>query len=94
MAHHQLDPIIHAPLRLAIISFLVSEGQSDFNELKEVTESTSGNLSVQLKKMQKAGYIDIKKGFKNNYQHTSVEITPTGLDAFEHYVTTINQFLK
>ncbi len=89
-----LNPILHSQLRLAIISFLVSRGKSDFNELKKLTASTSGNISVQLKKLEKAGYISITKGFLNNYQHTSIEITKAGIDAFEEYVNAIKQYLK
>ncbi|MEL6639031.1 MAG: transcriptional regulator [Bacteroidota bacterium] len=89
-----LNPLIHSPLRLAIISFLVTNGQSDFKELKEVTKATSGNLSVQLKKLEEASYLKITKGFLNNYQHTAVEITKTGVAAFEEYVEAMKQYLK
>lgn len=89
-----LNPILHSQLRLAIISYLISNGQSDFNELKEVTKATSGNISVQLKKLEKEKYITITKGFLNNYQRTSVEITKIGIDAFEEYVKAIGQYIK
>ncbi len=89
-----LNPILHSQLRLAIISFLVTNGKSDFNKIKEITKATSGNISVQLKKLAKAGYITISKGFLNNYQHTSIMITNTGIDAFEEYVKAIKQYLK
>ena len=89
-----LNPILHSQLRLAIISFLVTNGKSDFKEIKEITKATSGNISVQLKKLEKARYITINKGFLNNYQHTSIEITRTGIDAFEEYVDAIKQYLK
>lgn len=89
-----LNPILHSQLRLAIISYLISNGQSDFNELKEVTKATSGNISVQLKKLEKEKYITITKGFLNNYQRTSVEITKVGIDAFEEYVKSIGQYIK
>jgi len=89
-----LNPLLHSQLRLAIISYLVSNGNSDFNELKEITKATSGNLSVQLKKLEKVKYISIKKGFKNNYQHTSIEISKKGIDAFEEYVNAIKEYLK
>jgi DNA-binding MarR family transcriptional regulator len=92
--YKHLNPILHSQLRLAIVSFLVSNGKSDFNELKEITQSTSGNLSVQLKKLEKAKYIKITKGFLNNYQHTSIEITKTGIDAFEEYVESIKGYLQ
>ena len=90
----KLNPLLHSQLRLAIISYLVSNGKSDFNELKEITKATSGNISVQLKKLEKAKYITITKGFLNNYQHTSVEITDKGIDAFEEYVEAIKQYIK
>ncbi|TVZ27970.1 winged helix DNA-binding protein [Gillisia sp. Hel_I_86] len=89
-----LNPLLHSQLRLAIISYLVSNGKSDFNELKEITKATSGNISVQLKKLEKEKYITIAKGFLNNYQHTSIEITNTGIDAFEEYVNAIKQYIK
>lgn len=89
-----LNPILHSQLRLAIISYLISNGQSDFNELKEVTKATSGNISVQLKKLEKEKYITITKGFMNNYQRTSVEITKIGINAFEEYVKAIGEYIK
>ncbi|MCF6298159.1 MAG: transcriptional regulator [Flavobacteriaceae bacterium] len=90
----KLNPLLHSQLRLAIISYLVANGKSDFNELKNITKATSGNISVQLKKLEKAKYITIVKGFLNNYQHTSIAITNTGIDAFEEYVNAIKQYLK
>ena len=92
--YRKLNPILHSPLRLAIISYLVSNEQSDFNELKKITGATSGNISVQLKKLKEAGYIEITKGFLHNYPHTVVQITPKGLDAFEEYVNAIKDYLK
>lgn len=88
-----LNPLLHSQLRLSIISFLVSNGTSDFNELKKITKATSGNLSVQLKKLEKAKYITITKGFLNNYQHTSIEISNDGIDAFEEYVKAIKAYI-
>ena len=90
--YKKLNPILHSQLRLSIISFLVSNGKSCFNELKEITKATSGNLSIQLKKLETANYIIITKGFKNNYQHTSIEITTKGLAAFEEYVNAIKEY--
>jgi DNA-binding MarR family transcriptional regulator len=92
--YKELNPLLHSQLRLAVISFLLSKGDSaDFKELKEVTKATSGNLSVQLKKLEVAGYIKIKKGFLNNYPHTSIEITQSGILAFEEYVEALKGYL-
>lgn len=70
-----LNPLLPSQLWLAIISLLVSNTTSDFKELKKVTKATAGNISVQIKKLEDAEYIKVTKGFLNNYQHTSIEIT-------------------
>jgi DNA-binding MarR family transcriptional regulator len=53
-----LDPLLHSQLRLAVISILVSVEEADFVYLREKTGSTGGNLSVQLEKLNEAGYIE------------------------------------
>ena len=94
MNFEDLNPLLHSQLRLSIMSYLIANRISDFNELKEKTKSTSGNLSIQLKKLEEAKYLTIKKGFKNNYQHTEVKITSTGIDAFEAYVNALNGYIN
>ena len=91
--YRELDPILHSPLRLAIISLLVKEGELDFSTLKEKTGATSGNISVQFKKLEEAGYIVIEKSFRNNYPHTGVSISKKGLTAFEEYVNSLRDYL-
>jgi len=91
--YKELDPILHSPLRLAIISLLVKEGEFDFNSLKEKTGATSGNISVQLKKLEEAGYITIEKSYRNNYPHTGVSISKKGLTAFEEYINSLKEYL-
>lgn len=91
--YRELDPILHSPLRLAIISLLVKEGEFDFNTIREKTGATSGNISVQLKKLEEAGYIIIEKSYKNNYPHTGVTISKKGLTSFEEYVNSLKEYL-
>lgn len=88
-----LNPLLHSQLRLAIVSYLVTNGTSDFKNLKEITKATAGNISVQLKKLEEAKYIVIKKGYKDNYPHTSVGITKFGIEAFEDYVEAIKKYI-
>lgn len=59
----ELNPLLHSQLRLAIMSILMNVDEADFVYLKEKTESTAGNLSVQLDKLSTAGYIAVNKGF-------------------------------
>ncbi|MFK8302899.1 winged helix-turn-helix domain-containing protein [Capnocytophaga stomatis] len=89
-----LDPLLHSQLRLAIMSLLVSEEKADFNRVKEVTQATSGNISVQIGKLEKAGYINVTKSFKDNYPNTELTLTTKGLQAFEEYVEALKGYLK
>ena len=66
----ELDPILHSQLRLGVISLLVSVKEAEFTYLKDETNSSAGNLSVQIQKLKEAGYIDIEKKFKDNYPQT------------------------
>lgn len=90
----KLDPLLHSELRLAIMSLLISVNRADFKFLKEETESTAGNLSVQLTKLEEAGYINVKKGFKGKMPHTVCSITKKGTKAFEKYVEDLKKYLK
>lgn len=89
-----LDPLLHSQLRLAIMSLLVSEEKADFNRIKEVTKATSGNISVQIGKLETAGYISVTKLFKDNYPNTTLTLTPKGLQAFDSYVEALKGYLK
>ena len=88
-----LDPLLHSQLRLAIVSLLVGVKKAEFTFLKEKTNATAGNLSVQLQKLKDAGYIDIEKTFKDNYPQTNCCITKKGLKAFEDYVKALKKYL-
>ncbi len=94
MTYKNLDPLLHSQLRLAVMSFLVANGDTDFKQLQNETGATPGNLSIQLRKLEEAGYIQIEKTFKNNYQRTVVKITSKGLNAFEQYVDTLQQYIS
>ena len=74
MGFAPLDPVLHNQLRLAVMSLLVAVEEGDFNFLLEKTCATRGNLSVQITKLKEAGYITVKKTFKNNYPNTVCSI--------------------
>jgi predicted transcriptional regulator len=90
----ELDPLLHSQLRLAIISLLVGVKEADFSYIQEATQSTNGNLSVQITKLKDAEYIEVKKSFENNYPKTTCKITKKGLKAFEKYVEDIKNYLS
>ena len=88
-----LDPILHSQLRLAVMSLLISVKEAEFTFLRERTNSTAGNLSVQIQKLKDAGYIDVIKQFKDNYPQTICKITKPGIRAFEDYVSSLQAYL-
>ena len=90
----ELDPLLHSQLRLSIVSILISVDTSDFSFIKEQTGATSGNISIQIKKLQEAGYIRVEKSFKNNYPNTSISITKKGIEAFEAYVDNLKSYIN
>lgn len=89
-----LDPLLHSQLRLGIMSLLITIESADFTFLKEKTNSTAGNLSVQLDKLSQAGYISIEKTFKGKKPLTTCRITKKGLAAFEEYVNVLKQYIN
>ena len=89
-----LDPILHSQLRLAIMSLLISVKEAEFTFIREKTNSTAGNLSVQIQKLKEAGYIDVAKQFKDNYPQTICKITITGIKAFDQYVNNLQSYLS
>ncbi len=89
-----LDPLLHSELRLAIMSILVAEESAEFNYIKDKTNATAGNLSVQLQKLADADYITIKKSFKGKYPVTTCGIKKKGIAAFEDYIQSLKTYLN
>ena len=92
--YKNLDPLLHSQLRLAIISMLVNSEKVDFTYIKEETKAAAGNISIQIKKLQEAGYIEVEKTFKNNYPKTLLSITDKGVKAFESYVNDLKKYIN
>ena len=88
-----LDPILHSQLRLAIVSLLIAEEKADFARIKQATKATAGNISVQIQKLETAGYISVTKSSKDNYPNTEITLTHKGLLAFESYVEALKSYL-
>jgi DNA-binding MarR family transcriptional regulator len=89
-----LDPLLHSQLRLAVMSLLISVESAEFTFLKDKTNSTAGNLSVQLDKLSEAGYINVEKSFKGKKPLTTCKVTKKGIKAFEEYVNTLKQYIN
>ena len=89
-----IDPMIHAPIRLAALSILVTVQNANFSFLKESIKTTDGNLSTHLTKLEEAGYIKIEKTFKGKKPQTICSITNQGRDAFTMYIDNLENLIK
>lgn len=89
-----LDPVIHSQVRLAVMSILISVKQADFNFLKKATETTDGNLSTHLSKLEEAGYISVKKTFRGKKPLTTCSLTEKGRIAFARYLKALEGYLQ
>jgi DNA-binding MarR family transcriptional regulator len=92
--HQQIDDIIHSRIRLAIISLLISVEEAEFNFIKEKVNTTDGNLSVHIKKLEEAGYVSVKKEFIDRKPRTTYSLTKNGRKAFEDYLDNLEKLIK
>ena len=90
----ELNPLLHSQLRLAIMSILMNCEEASFVYIKEQTQATAGNLSVQLDKLVSAGYIIVEKKFQGKKPLTLCSVTDAGKNAFEEYVNALRDYLK
>ena len=82
----QFDRLIHERLRLAIVSALAVNESLTFNELKEILQTTDGNLSVHARKLEEAGYLKCIKYFDERIPKTEFRLTQDGRQALERYL--------
>lgn len=90
----ELNPLLHSQLRLAIMSILMNCEEASFVFIKEQTQATAGNLSVQLDKLVTAGYITVEKKFQGKKPLTLCSVTESGKQAFEEYVNALRDYLE
>ena len=81
----EIEKLLFNPIRLKTISFLMTVESCNFKALIDITASTKGNLSIQLKKLNEAGLIKIEKYFQKSYPTTDYSITNKGKNSFEDF---------
>lgn len=89
----QLNPLLHSELRLAVMSILIGVESADFVFLRKQTSATAGNLSVQIDKLQRAGYIAVEKSFRGKMPCTICRMTDAGREAFAEYVDALKSYI-
>lgn len=89
----ELNPLLHSELRLAVMSILIGVESADFVFLRKQTGATAGNLSVQIDKLQRAGYIEVEKSYRGKMPCTVCRMTDTGREAFAEYVDALKSYI-
>ena len=91
---HNLDKAFESRVRLGIMTVLVVNEKSDFNNLKTLLEVTDGNLASHLKALEKLNYVKMKKSFAGRKPNTSYSITLKGKKAFEKHLNNLELLIK
>lgn len=89
----RIDDVIHGRLRLGIMAFLSTAGSADFTTLKAKTQSTDGNLSVQVRKLEEANYVTVDKAFVGKKPVTTITLTGAGRAAFVDYLDAMRRLI-
>ncbi len=87
-----LEKLLFNPVRLKILSFLLTVESASFKKLTEVSNATKGNISIQIKKLEDSNFIKIQKKFENNYPLTSCKITSKGKKSFELFFESLKAY--
>ena len=89
----ELDPLIHERLRLGILSALAVQESLSFTELRDLLETTDGNLSVQARKLEEAGYVTCDKRFEDRKPRSTYRLSTTGRAALRAYIEKLSGLL-
>lgn len=88
---HELDEVIHTPVRLSIVAALAAADSVDFRYLRELVEVSDSLLSKHLGVLEDAGYIAVSKGYEGKRPRTWLSLTPAGQDAYSRYLATLER---
>jgi DNA-binding MarR family transcriptional regulator len=91
---NELDKVIHERMRLGIISALAANKKLSFSELKNLLNTTDGNISVHARKLEDAGYLLCEKSFQGRKPLTEYKITKKGRTALEKYLNHMEALIK
>ena len=89
-----LNRVIHEPVRLGIVSALAVNASLSFRELKDLLNTTDGNLSVHARKLEEASYVSCSKHFEGRTPRTEFKITSAGRRALEDYLDHMDALIK
>lgn len=92
--HRQLDRLVHSRIRLAVLSILAAVDDAEFTYLRDQVNTTDGNLSTHMKKLEDAGYVEPDKSFVDRKPVTRYRLTGDGREALRTYVDRLETMLE
>ena len=92
--YREIDDLIHGRVRLALMAFLSGAGTAEFTDLRKRIGVTDGNLSIHIRKLEDAGYIEVEKRFKDRRPQTLCRLTEKGRDAWLQYISRMEALLN
>ena len=92
--YRELDSIIHSRVRLGIMTVLITGDEVEFKFLKEKLKLSDGNLSVNMSKLEDAGFVETKKFFFKKKPKTVYKITKKGRKAFKQYIENLEKIIE
>ncbi|HEY1365711.1 MAG TPA: transcriptional regulator [Gaiellaceae bacterium] len=87
------DPVIHAPNRLQICALLSAVDSAEFATVRDAVGVSDSVLSKQVRTLQEAGYISVRKAPLGSRTHTWLALTKSGRSAFDAHVAALQQIL-
>ena len=90
----ELDKVIHERIRLGILSALAANRKMSFSDLKNLLNTTDGNVSVHARKLEEAGYVTCEKSFKARKPITEYAITKDGRESLTRYLDHMEALIK
>ncbi|HET6630949.1 MAG TPA: transcriptional regulator [Woeseiaceae bacterium] len=92
--HNRLDDLIHSRIRLAVMAVLAGVERAEFTFIRDRVNTSDGNLSTHLRKLEDSGYVRIRKRFQGRKPVTDVAMTPKGREAFSAYIAHLERLLR
>ena len=90
----KLDRVIHEKARMGIMALLAASAALTFTEIRDALKMTDGNLSVQIRTLQEAGYVAVTKSYRQRRPCTTCALTADGRRAFSEYIATLGKIIE
>ncbi|ETK35814.1 winged helix-turn-helix domain-containing protein [Microbispora sp. ATCC PTA-5024] len=91
---HELDDLIHAPVRLSIMAALAASEKADFRFLRDTIEVSDSLLSKHILTLEEAGYVRVDKTFVGKRARTWLSLTAAGRAAFDTYLQVLRRITE